>query len=212
VTRLRASRLLLLALAAGAVAVLAAPASAGSSALAPTTLTHARLIAGQVGARYRLLPGRKLAVTETTPLGVVDSLTLVTGSELRVVPAADGIYFAICSLGVRCPYPLRSAWPAAAPLPRRLALELALRTFVETRVSVVVVALPTAEPVWAVFEREQFLSDVDAPAALDELAAAPSLSSGLPLRALVDRLTLARLFRPLPLLPPPKDTLYAVRL
>jgi hypothetical protein len=49
-----------------------------------------------------------------------------------------------------------------------------------------VVSLPTAAPTWIVFEREQFLSDVDTAAALDELAANPSLSSTVPLHALVD--------------------------
>ena len=48
----------------------------------------------------------------------------------RFIPAANGIWYAICPVGATCPYPAhRSARPAAALAPRRLALELALRTF-----------------------------------------------------------------------------------
>jgi hypothetical protein len=200
------------ALAAGAVAAFPTAAPAGSEALAPETVVHARLIAAQVAARYRLLPGRKLTVTETTSMEVVHSVTLVTPNELpRVVSTDNGIYFALCSVGARCPYPTRAAWPPAAFLPRRMALELALRAFLETRLTLVVVALPTAEPVWVVFERDDLLGAVDAPAELDRLALEPSRHNPQ-LHELVDRVTRPRLFRPLPLLPPPTDTIYAQQL
>ncbi len=200
-------------LAAGAVAALPAPASATTSALAPEALTHARVIRAETNVRYRLLPGRKLVVTEATTTGVVQSLTLVTDwLEPRVVPADNGIYFAICSARASCPYPGRSAaWPIAAFLPRRQALQLALRTFLETSVSLVVVALPTAEPVWVVFERDDLLANIDAPALLDQLATQPVLAD-TELLDFVGRLTQPRLFRPLPILPPPRDTIYAVPL
>ena len=118
--------------------------------LAPEALTRALAIRAAINARYRQLPGRKLAVTEATSTGVVKSLTLMSyGPGLpRLVPADNGIYFAICPARASCPYPARSAaWPALALLPCREALELALRTFLETSVTLVVVALPTAEPV-----------------------------------------------------------------
>jgi hypothetical protein len=172
------------------------------------------VIRAEVDARYRLVPGRKLAVTEATTTAVVQSLTLVTDLlELpRVVPADNGIYFAICSARARCPYPARSAaWPTVAFLPRRQALELALRTLLETSVSLVVVALPTAQPVWVVFERDDLLANTDAPAVLDQLARPPTVIN-TPLRELVGQLTRPRLFLPLPILPPPDDTIYAVRL
>lgn len=201
-------------LTAGAVAALPAPASATASALAPEALARARVIRAEVNGRYRLVPGRRLVVTEATSTGVVESLTLLTEPfELpRVVPADNGIYFAICSARAKCPYPVRSAaWPAVAFLPRRQALELALRTFLETSVSLVVVALPTAEPVWVVFERDDLLAKIDAPALLDQLASHPTVAE-TEFRDLVGRLTPPRLFRPLPILPPPRDTIYAVRL
>ncbi len=129
-----------------------------------------------------------------------------------MVPADNGIYFAICSARARCPYPTRSAaWPAVAFLPRRQAIELAVRTFLETSVTLVVVALPTVEPVWVVFERDDLLANIDAPAVHHQLASKPAVVAP-PLRELVGRLTRPRLFRPLPILPPPDDTIYAVRL
>ena len=201
-------------MAAGAVAALPAPASATTSALVPEALARARVIRAEVNARYRLLPGRKLVVTEATSTGVVQSFTLVSDrlEPWRAVPADNGIYFAICSARAICPYPARSAaWPAAAYQPRRQALELALRTFLETSVSLVVVALPTAEPVWVVFERDDLVAKIDALAVLDLLATRPALPDS-ELRNLVDRLTRPRLFLPLPILPPPPDTIYAVRL
>ena len=184
-----------------AVSASAVPAAAGGSTapapvLEPEALTRARAIRAELTARYRALSGRRLVVTEATTTGVVPTLTLLTDwLEPRVVPAVDGIYYATCSARARCPYPARSAWPALAFLPRRLAVELALRTFAETPVALVVVALPTAEPVWVVFERNDLVGEE----ALD----------GLLLPDVVDRLTRPHLFRPLPILPPPTDTIYA---
>jgi hypothetical protein len=183
--------------------------SARPSALAPGALSHARSIRAEVNARYLRVPRRRLVVTEATTMGVVDSLTLLDPSQpqpLRVVPADNGIYFAICSTRARCPYPGRSAWPAAAFMPRREALELALRAFLETNVDLIVVALPTAEPVWVVFERGDVLANIDTGAAPGQLASNPAVADQ-PLRQLVDRLTRPRLFVPLPVLPPPDDTI-----
>jgi len=191
------------------VAVVPAPVSARPAALAPDALAHARSIRAELNARYLLLPRPKLVVTEATTTGVFDSLTLFDPSQSQpwhVVPADNGIYFAICSARARCPYPARSAWPAVAFLPRREALEVALRTFRETTVSLVVVALPTAEPVWVVFERDDLSQKIDAAAALGQLASNPEVVDQ-PLRQLVDHLTRPRLFVPLPGLPPPDDTI-----
>jgi hypothetical protein len=139
-------------------------------------------------------------------------LTLMTTDWLdgRVVPMDNGINFAICSARARCPYPARwAAWRVAAFMPRRQALELALRTLLETSVSLVVVSLPTAQPVWAVFERDDLLASIDAPAVLDRLASSPAVI-GFPLRELVGRLTRPRLFAPVAL--GPDDSIVAVRL
>jgi hypothetical protein len=78
-------------------------------------------------------------------------------------------------------------------------------------VSLVVVALPTAEPVWVVFERDDLLAGIDAAAVLVQLAV-PAAVIDTPHRELVDRLTRPRLFVPIPILPPPDDTIAAVRL
>ncbi len=195
---------------AGMSAAAEGPAQPTSSQVRPETLAHARVIRAQANGRYRLLPGRKLSVTEATTTAVVDSLTLVTDwAQLRVVPAQNGIYFAICSARARCPYPGRSAsWSQTALSPRRLALELSIRTFLETSASLVVVALPTAEPVWVVFERDDLLAAVDGPAVLAQLTPHAAVIDA-PLRELVDRLTRSRLFIPLPILPPPHGTIFA---
>ena len=206
-------RLLLAALAAGAAAAVPADASTTTSAAEPASLTHAREIRVAVDARYRHVSSRRKLVAEATTTGVVQSITLITDwLEGRVVPADDGIYYAICSARARCPYPARSAaWPVESFLPRRQALELALRTFLETSASLVVVALPTIRPVWVVFEREDLTTDLDIQQTLDRLEGDPA-AMDKPLLELVDRLTRPRLFLPLPILPPPDDTIYAVRL
>ena len=188
--------------------------SSGASALEPEALAQARVIRAEVTARYRLPPGRRLVVTESTSTGVVRSLTLITDwlESGHIVPADNGIYYAICSARAKCPYPARSAaFPAEASQPRRMALELALRTLLETSVNLVVVALPTARPAWLVVERDDVLASVDVPAMTDRLASNPAAIDP-PLREFVDRLTRPRLFVPLPILPPPDDTIYAVGL
>jgi hypothetical protein len=193
-------------LAAGAAATFAPIGSGAASTLAPDTLTRAHAIRAAINARYRQIPGRKLAVTEATSTEVVKSLTLVSDGLERVVPADNGLYFAICPAHASCPYPTRSAARPVLDFPAcREALELAARTFLETGVTLVVVALPTAEPVWGVFERDDF----DAPAVLDELASNPAVVDPS-IRELVRRLIRPRLFVPLPILPPPDNTVYAV--
>jgi len=204
----------LLSLAAAALvlaAALAETAPATTSSLRPETLSRTADIRSQVTARYAQLPGRKLAVTEATTTADVGSLTLVTESALRVVPADNGIYFSICIGRARCPYPPAAAsWPATASLPRQQALELALRTFLETSADLVVVSLPTLEPVWVVFEREDLLATVDEQAVLARVTALRVRTAQR--RELVDRITRPRLFVPLPVIPPPPDTMYAASL
>jgi hypothetical protein len=205
--------LALAALAAGVAAAVAAESAADAAAAGQEALTRARAIRVEIDARYRLVPGRRLAVTEATSTAVVGSLTLLPDLELpRIVPAQHGIYFATCPARARCPYPAHAASrPATAFLPRRQALELALRTFLDTSAPLVVVALPTAEPVWVVFERDDLLASVDATAALTVLAGHPAVADP-PLRELVDRLTRPRLFVPIAVLPPSLETIFAVGL
>ena len=201
-------------LVASAVGAIPAQSSSSKPAFEAEALTRARVIRAEVTARYRHAPGRKLAVTEATPMGVVESITLITDwlEQGRVVPADNGIYFAICSAHANCPYPARSAaWRLGAVLPRRMALELAVRTLLKTSVNLVIVALPTARPTWIVVERDDLLASVQVPAVLDRISSNPALIDAS-IRELVDRLTRPRLFLPLPILPPPDDTIYAVRL
>jgi hypothetical protein len=199
------------ALAMRASAAVPAHPSATAPALTPDGLARAGAIRAEVNARYRPLPGRRLVVTEATSVGG-GMLALWNDDWLegRVVPMDNGIYFSICSARARCPYPARwAAWRVAAFMPRRQALELALRTLLETTVSLVVVSLPTAQPVWAVFEREDLLANIDAGAVLDRLASSPAVID-LPLRELVGRLTRPRLFAPAALAA--DDSIITVRL
>jgi hypothetical protein len=189
-----------------------AAAAPARSDVEPPALKHAQTIRAQVTARYQRVAGRKLRVTEATTTAVVDSLTLMSGSfeSSRVVSADDGIYYAICPVRASCPYPARSAsLPLAAALPRRQALELALRTFMETPARLVVVALPTANPVWAIFERSDLLTAAELPAGPALLNSDPSAADAA-LVELVDRLTRPRMYRPIPVLPPSGETIYAV--
>jgi hypothetical protein len=183
------------ALAVGTAAALPAPVSADLSPPQPEALAHAREIRAEIDARYRRPHGPRLAVTEASSTGVVDSFTLF-GSPLeepRVVPAENGIYYAICPVGATCPYPGRSARPATAFLPRREALELALRTFLETSATVVVVSLPTTRFVLLILERDKLMADVDTPALRDALSGDPAAADP-PLRRVVDQVTLHQLF------------------
>jgi len=183
-------------LAVGTAAALPAPVSANLSPTQPEALAHAREIRAEVDARYRRPHGAKLAVTEASRTGVVDSFTLFGNplEEPRVVPAANGIYYATCPVRATCPYPGRSARPATAFRPRRLALELALRTFLETSATVVVVSLPTPRFVLLIVERDELMAGVDTAALRNALSGDPAAAADSPLRRVVDQLTLPHLF------------------
>lgn len=201
-------------LAAGTGAVPAARADETPARLQADTLAQAQVIRAEVTARYRGVPGRRLVVTEASPTWVVGTLTLVTDilEEQRVVSAGNGLYYEVCPVRAQCPYPRRSASrPVSALLPRRLGLELALRTFLETSADLVVVLLPTEHPTWAVFERNDLLADVDS-SAVPSVLAEDLTTTELPLRQLVVRITRPRLFVPLFSLPPSSGTIFALSL
>lgn len=196
----------------GASAAVPAHSSATEPTLTPDALSGTQAIRAGVNALYRLVPGRELVVTAATSTGGASMLVLMTVDwlEWRIVPTGNGIFFDTCAARARCPYPVRrAAWPVAAFVPRRMALELALRTFLETSVSLVVVSLPTPHPVWVVFERDVLLADLDAPAVLDRLASSPA-TTDLSLRELVVRLTRPRLVAPVVM--GSDDSIVAVRL
>ena len=178
-------------------------------------LAQVRKIRAQINARNLGPRGSKLAVTEASSTGVIESFSLLSASldEVRVVPADSGIYFAICPLHATCPNPTRRfARPAAAFLPRRQALELALRTFIETSADLVAVSLPTSRFVLFIVEREELEREVDMPALAERLAHDRAIVADAALRESVDRLTYPRIFAPLGLdsTPTGRDTLTAL--
>jgi hypothetical protein len=137
-------------------AVGAAAASDVPRELQPDTLGQAKAIRAEVNARYRRVPAAKLVVSEASATGVIESFTLLgAGTDwVRTVSAANGVWYAICPARAQCPFPARGfARPAADYLPRRLALELAARTFAETSADFVAVSLPTPRFTLLIVER-----------------------------------------------------------
>jgi hypothetical protein len=202
-------------LAIDAFAAAARSASPVASTIEPTSLARAQTIRAQLDARYRVVRGRALAVTEASGTGVVESFTLLTPDllETRVLPADNGIYYALCPVRASCPYPARRfARPAAELLPRRLALELALRTFLETSADVVAVSLPTPRFILFVVEREELAREVDLSAQAKALDRDPSRPLSSSLEVIVDRVTRPRVYVTLGLEPTAsgRDTLVAV--
>ncbi len=185
-----------------AVACLAGAASSHASPAAsdspPAMLAHAHAIGADVSARARLLPGVELRVTEPTPTDVIESFTLLSDDLLatRNVSAHQGVWYSICPAGVCASPAPRLARPAADYEPRRMALELALRTFLETNAAVVAVSLPTSRRIAFVVERDEVVSDVRSPSLSSALSDEPQLDPDPPawLRRSVDELTRPRTF------------------
>lgn len=171
---------------AAAALVLASPAVA----VPADTLVQAEQVRADVQQRTSAF-----AITEASSTGVVHSLTLVEGASTpRVVSAANGIYYAICPWGTRCPYPARGAVSLRKREHRRIALELAVETFRRTAAELVVVSLPSRQPVLLVLQRED-VREYEGKGALDRL----TLAHAYELRGLVnvsdtdETLVLARL-------------------
>jgi hypothetical protein len=155
-------------------------------------------ISADLNARYRLLPGRNLVVTEASSTGVVESFTLLTPNiqATRTVDAANGVWFAICPARAMCPYPaVRDGLSAAAILPRRLALELALRTFRETSASVVAVSLPTPRSFTIlILERSQLAQDANLASLARAVERATTHTLASVPRRVIDRVTRPHVF------------------
>lgn len=205
------TRRVLAVLVAVGLAATTAGGAAGSPSLGPDELAHVRTIRSDLSARY----GPELVVTEASSTGVLESYTLLSPrlDGARVVLAEGGAYFAICTRGATCPYPTRARRPAAFQ-PRRLALELAVRTLSETTADLVVVSLPTERYVVLVVERAELVGAVGLPALARALRGHPGRAPAAWLRRIVDRVTRPRLFVPLALEPTPsgRDTLTAMPL
>jgi hypothetical protein len=176
----------------------------GSASLDPVALKHARTIKKEVSARY--VRGPKLAVTEASPTNTIEYYLLLTADflGLRVVPAENGIHYAICPIGATCPYPgQRSARPPLAFAPRREALELAVRTFLETSATLVSIALPTRDYVFFIVERDELAREADLRGLARALSGNPTRAPAASLREIVDDITRPRLFVSLGLEPTP---------
>ena len=163
--------------------------------------------------RRRLATGRRCIRSSWSPsvftnlaglpssTGVVESFTLLEqhGAGPRVVSAETGVYFAVCPVRATCPAPApRYARRAIDFLPRRQALELAVRTFLETSASIVAVSLPTRRPRLFIAERAELGHRIDLPALGEALAGDPAVAASS-MRRLVDRLTRPRIFVPVAL-------------
>ncbi len=181
----------------GLALLLSMAAASKASALAPQSLRHAQTIRAELDVRYRAVRRGGLAVTEASSTGVVESFTLATPDlrGLRVVPAEDGIYYAVCPAGASCPYPARRlARPASDLGARRLALQLAVRTFLETSADVVAVSLPTQPFIAFVVERDELANEIDLGDVANVLESEPTHALSASLQAVVDRLTRPRIF------------------
>jgi hypothetical protein len=199
---MRTSAIALVAATAAVTAVTGAGAVAGQLSLDPAALSRARTIKVEVTARY--VRGPKLAVTEASSTDDLDFYLLLTPDllGLRVVPTDNGIYYAICPIHAICPYPAaRSARSPFSFSPRREALELAARTFLETSATLVAVSLPTSDYVFFLVERDELAREVDIAALVKQLSGNPNRAPATSLRHTVDELTLPRLFASLALEP-----------
>ena len=111
---------------------------------------------------------------------------------------------AICPVRATCPFPgPRSARPATAFAPRREALELAVRTFLESSATLVSVSLPTPDYVFFIVERDELAGEADLPALARALRGNPARAPAASLREIVDDITRPRLFTALGLEPTP---------
>jgi hypothetical protein len=182
---LSVAALLMLACLVSASATQASPTAAERTS--PATLSRARTIGNDFNARIGVsVPGAGLAVTEATSSDSVDSFTLLSEDLLdtRLVPARGGVWYTICPERALCPYPApRSSRPASDHLPRRLALELVLRTFLETDAPVVGVSLPTPHYVALIVERDELAREVDLAALAEALREKPLLDPPIAARA-----------------------------
>jgi hypothetical protein len=182
-----------------AASISAAPVASGSTAASPPdalAVARAEGIRLEVSSRYAQSGGRGLEVTEATSTNVVESFTLLSPDLLgaRIVPADNGVFYAICPVAATCPYPAgRLARSAASFAPRRIALELAVRTFRETSADVVAVSLPTRGFVLFVVERTE-LGEDDLSSLAEALTQDRRRAAASALRTLVDRMTRLRMY------------------
>ena len=178
-------------------AVCSAGAAPSGTEATPARLVHASAIRADLNVKLERLPRKPLTVSAPTTTDVVESFVLLSGDllESHYVPADRGLWYEICGVGAPCISPApRYARAAADLLPRRLALELALRTFIETDAEVVAVSLPTTRLIAVVFVRAELERELDFLGLSRALSRAPLLDPPASLQRATDELTRPRTF------------------
>lgn len=141
--------------------------------MAPT-LQRARGIAREVESRDRRAAGTRFAVTDVSLTLVVASVELgASGSQpARSIPADNGVHFSVCPLGTSmCAAPGSGVSRRTSSAAGRVGVELALRTFLESPATLVVVSLPRPDgwPLIALVFERSVLRGINADAVLRQL-------------------------------------------
>jgi hypothetical protein len=170
-------------------------------------LARAQTIRADAHARMQRLPGAQLRLATPTTTDEIEAFMLLSEDLLgqRFVAAANGVWYSICARRGPCVAPApRLTRPAADHVARRLALELAVRTFLETDAPVVTVSLPTSRVVVVVLARDELAREADLDSLASRLRRQPlHIAPSAGLRNLVDTLTRPRTYVYLGLEPAP---------
>ena len=161
-------------------------------------LERAETIRDDAHARLHLLPGAQLRLAAPTTMDEIESFMLLSEDLLgqRFVAAANGVWYSICARRGPCVAPARRLTrPATDHVARRLALELAVQTFLETDASVVAVSLPTPRVVVVVLVRDELAREADLVALASQFRRQPlHVAPSAGLHDLVDTLTRPRTY------------------
>jgi hypothetical protein len=148
----------------------------------PTTIARAGAIRDEINGRIRLVAGAGLAVTEASSTDELETFSLLSEDllDVRFVTARGGVWYAICPERAVCPYP--APWLARLAndhLVRHIALQLVVRTLLETDAPVVGVALPTPQFAALIVERAELARTVDLATVARALSTQPLLDPTL---------------------------------
>lgn len=172
----------------------APPTSDGAS----VTLERAQAIRTDARARMQHLSGAPLRLGAPTTTDGLEAFMLLSQDLLgqRFVAAGNGVWYSICARSGPCAAPARRLTrPAADQVPRRLALELAVQTFLETDAPVVAVSLPTPRVVVVILVRDELARGADLDSLAPRLRRQPlHVAPSAGLRDLVDTLTRPRTY------------------
>ena len=161
-------------------------------------LERAQAIRTDVGARMQRLPGAQLRLGAPATTDEIEAFMLLSEDLLgqRFVAAGNGMWYSICARRGPCVAPARRLTrPAADHVARRLALELAVRTFLETDAPVVAVSLPTSRVVVVVLVRDELAREAELDSLASRLRRQPlHIAPSARLSDLVDTLTRPRTY------------------